>query len=571
MRSPALRAVLSVRRPALAVAAVLSIVACGDSGARRPEVSPSFAAELEPAVRRQFEETLERAQTHPDDGDALGSIAQWFDAYGYPERAALWYRRAREIAPEDPRWPRHRARLAAAAGDTAEAIAHARAATELEWDAWTSLLLVRLLRETRNLIEAEREARRILSAAPDDPGALSELARIAIERGELDAAQALAERARAAAPDGAASLHLLVAIATRRGDKATARRYSAELAKLSSRPAPDPIELALSELRLDTESLLRRAAARFKAGEFTAALALYERCESSRDDLTMLDYNIGFCLQRLGRTNDARARYRRFLSHRPESVDGWNHLGLCDLETGDLAAAGAAFDRALALDPNRPSTLRNRAGVAIRQRDFARASELLSRAMAQGGGTADERVELAALLHGQGDFDRALAQLAAALAAHPGHTAAREAVARGAGRVDLATDDRGLAAFLARREFHAAAISLLRQSVERGEWKSAVALAWLLATCPEVSLRSPLEAIAIVEPLCRGPAASDPVALDTLAAAYGAAKRWSDAVETAERAVELARSRAASASSAVRVEAMEARLSMYRKQIREAE
>ena len=67
-------------------------------------------------------------------------------------------------------------------------------------------------------------------------------------------------------------------------------------------------------------------------------------------------------------------------------------------------------------------------------------------------------------------------------------------------------------------------------------------LAWLLATTVNSNIRNPQQAIELAERACELTGYSDPGSLDTLAAAYAAAGRFPEAVETAEKALELARS-----------------------------
>jgi tetratricopeptide (TPR) repeat protein len=66
-------------------------------------------------------------------------------------------------------------------------------------------------------------------------------------------------------------------------------------------------------------------------------------------------------------------------------------------------------------------------------------------------------------------------------------------------------------------------------------------LAWALATCPEPSVRNGSEAVALAEKALQLSEGRDPAILSTLAAAYAEAGRFSEAVETAQRALVLAR------------------------------
>ena len=85
-------------------------------------------------------------------------------------------------------------------------------------------------------------------------------------------------------------------------------------------------------------------------------------------------------------------------------------------------------------------------------------------------------------------------------------------------------------------------------------------LAWLLATHKENKFRNPEEAIRLAERACELTNYKDAGLVDTLAAAYAAAGRFSEAVATAEKAVKLA----ASTDSKERAGKIQNRLELYR-------
>jgi hypothetical protein len=84
--------------------------------------------------------------------------------------------------------------------------------------------------------------------------------------------------------------------------------------------------------------------------------------------------------------------------------------------------------------------------------------------------------------------------------------------------------------------------------------------AWVLATSPDASLRDGAQAVALAERAARLAGAEQPAILDTLAAAYAEAGRFSEAVQAATRSLELARKQ----DNPGMVGAMEARLVLYR-------
>lgn len=78
-------------------------------------------------------------------------------------------------------------------------------------------------------------------------------------------------------------------------------------------------------------------------------------------------------------------------------------------------------------------------------------------------------------------------------------------------------------------------------SIDPHNEKSLNSLAWILATAADAKLRSPEDAVAYAHKACMLTDFRDALLLDTLAAAYAAVGRFSEAVATAEEAVKLAK------------------------------
>jgi tetratricopeptide (TPR) repeat protein len=64
--------------------------------------------------------------------------------------------------------------------------------------------------------------------------------------------------------------------------------------------------------------------------------------------------------------------------------------------------------------------------------------------------------------------------------------------------------------------------------------------AWALSTCPDASLRNGARAIELAEKADQLAAGKNPIFLRTLAAAYAENDRFNDAIETAQRTLQLA-------------------------------
>ena len=76
--------------------------------------------------------------------------------------------------------------------------------------------------------------------------------------------------------------------------------------------------------------------------------------------------------------------------------------------------------------------------------------------------------------------------------------------------------------------------------LEPGHLPAHLSLAWLLATCPDSSLRNGQKAVELAEQAGLLSGTESPQQLDTLAAAYAEAGRYPEAVKTVTRALNLA-------------------------------
>ena len=84
-------------------------------------------------------------------------------------------------------------------------------------------------------------------------------------------------------------------------------------------------------------------------------------------------------------------------------------------------------------------------------------------------------------------------------------------------------------------------------------------LAWVLATCPQASLRNGNKAVELAQRANQLTGDGNPVVLGTLAAAYAEAGRFPEAVETAQRALQLAETQ----SNTALADAIRSQLKLY--------
>ena len=84
-------------------------------------------------------------------------------------------------------------------------------------------------------------------------------------------------------------------------------------------------------------------------------------------------------------------------------------------------------------------------------------------------------------------------------------------------------------------------------------------LAWVLATCPQASLRNGNKAVELAQRANQFMGDGNPVVLGTLAAAYAEAGRFPEAEETARRALQVAETQ----SNPALADALRSQLKLY--------
>jgi tetratricopeptide (TPR) repeat protein len=247
-------------------------------------------------------------------------------------------------------------------------------------------------------------------------------------------------------------------------------------------------------------------------GQPDAALAHFETSARLRPGSAAATYNVGTALEAAGRLGEAAARYEAAMKIDPSYAPPRVNLGTIRLMQGRATDALTLFAEAVRLQPD----------------------------------NADAQNNLGRLLFAQGKHDEAIDHLRAALRAQPAHVAAH---------FNLASE------LLQGKGDAAGAIVHFREAIRlRPGWTPApMALAWVLSSHPDSSIRRPDEAIELAR-LAVELTNRDPSALDALAAACAAAGRFDEAVSAASEAAATARRTGATQQLAD----IERRLALYR-------
>ncbi len=202
--------------------------------------------------------------------------------------------------------------------------------------------------------------------------------------------------------------------------------------------------------------------------------------------------NLGWILASQQKYDEAREHLEASLALKSDNAQAHSNLGRVLSLQGRFAEGDSQFQAALKLKPRDADIRKSYAAALVEQGKPAEAIEQL-RAALHFQPDARARTQLAALLYQTSNFRDAIAEYRQALVTKP------------------------------------------------DEPEALNNLAWLLATCSDATLRDGREAVRLAERACQLSGYNDARTLGTLAAAYAEAGRFTNAVPTAERAIQLAR------------------------------
>lgn len=226
--------------------------------------------------------------------------------------------------------------------------------------------------------------------------------------------------------------------------------------------------------------------------------SLWNHALAVTSDNDLAHNNVAALLMRRGQVDDAISHYEKALKLRLNNRETHYHLSVALLHNNlaNALAQKGLIDEAI---------VHYRKAVQLRD-DFADAHSNLATMLAQKGETAE-----------------AIAQYEKALAIPPEDAAAHLRLA--ATLLQTGREDEAIAHYRRALEITPRSVAALN------------ALAWVLATSPNVSVRNGRDAVALAEKANQLSDQKNPVVLRTLAASYAESGRFSEAVVAAQRAL----------------------------------
>ena len=279
---------------------------------------------------------------------------------------------------------------------------------------------------------------------------------------------------------------------------------------------------ALQTAPADTAALNNLGIAMATLGRSAEAVGAFREAIRVSPNNALFHFNLANSLTDAGRLADAVAEYREALRIEPRNHKVLCNLGIAVAGLGKLDEAVACFREALKVEPA-----------------YAMAHNSLGAALAQQGRLDEAAAECREAIRLNPRFARAHSNLGLALMAM-GKPADAIASLSEAVRLDPAYPEAraGLASALTRQGRYREAADQYRAALRARPnfGPAAVALAWLLAACPDDAVRSGPEALQLATRIRQAAPSADPALLDLLAAAYAEAGRFDEAVATADRA-----------------------------------
>jgi tetratricopeptide (TPR) repeat protein len=262
-------------------------------------------------------------------------------------------------------------------------------------------------------------------------------------------------------------------------------------------------------------------------GRIDEAIAQYQQALEMKPDLEEARRNLGVSFSKLGRMDEAISEYKKALEIQPDDVETHVNLGNIYCQLGQMDEAILHYRKALEIQPDNAEAHVDLGNSFLQLGRMNEAIPQYQKALEIKPRFAEAENNLGACLYHQGRMDEAIAHYQKAVGIKPDYANARL----------------NLGKALQKKESFGEAIAQFQKALQLEPADPAIqsSLAWLLATCPDPSLRNGNKAVELAQKANERAGGRNPVFLHTLAAAFAEAGRFGDAVQSAQKAIELAR------------------------------
>jgi Flp pilus assembly protein TadD len=297
-----------------------------------------------------------------------------------------------------------------------------------------------------------------------------------------------------------------------------------------------------------------------KKGNVDEAISHYQKALQITPDSAEAYNNLGLVLLQKGNVDEAISHHQRALQITPDSAEAHNNLGLALLKKGNVDEAISHYQKALQIKPDYAKAHNNLGNALLRKGSVDEAISHYQKALQIKPDFAEVHNNLGNALLQKGNVDEAISHYQRALQITPDSAEAQHNLGLALlqkGNVDEAISHYQRALQI-KPDFAKANYNLGLALLKKGNVDEAIAqfqkalqvkpdyaeaqnnLAWVLATCPQASLRNGNKAVELAQRANQLTGDGNPVVLGTLAAAYAEAGRFPEAVATAQRALQVA-------------------------------
>ena len=264
----------------------------------------------------------------------------------------------------------------------------------------------------------------------------------------------------------------------------------------------------------------------FTKGRVDEAIVHYQKALQINPDSAKTHDNLGNALFTKGRVDEAIVHYQKALQINPDSAKTHNNLGNALFTKGRVDEAIVHYQKALQINPDTAET-DNNLGNALRQK--GRVDEAIvhyQKALQINPDYMEAHSNFGNALFQKGKVDEAIVHYQKALQIKPDSAKVH--------------NNLGLALFQKGREEEAIVHYKKALEIKPNYLEVQDNLAWVLATASQVSLRNGHQAVQLAQQANQLAGGENPAILHTLAAAYAEAGQFSEAQQSAQKAVALA-------------------------------
>jgi len=260
----------------------------------------------------------------------------------------------------------------------------------------------------------------------------------------------------------------------------------------------------------------------------------------------MAQNNFGALLLREGKENEGLERYRRALELDPNQFEIYNNLGFTLLEMGRVGESLPPLQKAAEMQPKSAAVQYNWSSALVQTGLTDEAIQHLQEAIDIDPTYVPAYSTLGYILLQKRRAAESLNYLETALRIDPDFVSAHFNIANTLLQLGRAEE----------------ALSHLQRAlaIDPKDAEARKNMAWILATCPDSRIRDGAKAVDFAERANESTNGRNPVMVVTLAAAYAEAGRFSDALKTAETALQLAND----SGNVALAEAVRAHIALYR-------